>query len=1217
MDGRWTRRIAGALLSAVTVAGLVVTGVAAPAGADPGGIVISEIHYHAGSDLDTDDFIELANTGSTPIDVSGWSFTQGITATLAPGTVIPGGGFFVLANDAARFTQIYGFAPDAVYTGKLSNGGETVTVVDASAAVVDTVSYLDSSPWPGPPDGEGPSLELRDLNADNTLPENWASSTGNGGTPRAVNSTNAPGAPTVGLVTATPARPAPNQAVAVSARTRVGAAVTLTYKVMFGTDVNVPMLDDAASPGGAGDGIYAATIPGAAAGQLIRYRIGAVLNGVSGSYPPAGDGASYTGVVVTNPAVTSSLPVLEWFMEDAVYNELRANHRLDDVFGPAVITYNGVVYDNARMRIRGNSSRTENKNNWKVELPKGYALDLGGILPYKLDEFAIQREPDVFADVGWQTVRESGARALNIVPIRTQRNGTFWSLGRLMETEDGSWRKDQKVDTWAIYKGDGGSLARTSSQTVLQANAWLDKRTRETEDYSDVWNFSQVIDAPATATQKQWIYDNVNVPELVNYMAINSVIRHQDSGWYNWWIARDTEGTGRWELWHWDLNWIFTTPQSDGKGTFLTPDTSNRFTQAILAYPDFKEMFFRRLRTLADKFLVAPGYENRWDGIAAPTLPDWALDNQMWGGYTPSSARSAFNAGLLDRRNVIANNTGAGKPVPASQSAAPNVVINEIQYNPQNGDNGEFIELKNPSTTESVDLSGWTIDAIGLTIQPGTVLLPGAHVVFVKSDTAFRATYGPPNRFVGGQYTGDLSNTGETLQLKQGTRVVDEVTYSPNAPWPTAANGGGPSLELVSPTADNSLPGNWTANALIKGTPGATNTVVTVNDNVPPTTSITAPTEGAEVFGSTTVNATASDNIGVVSVALKVDGTTVGTDTSAPYSFTWNATGVGAHTLQTVATDGAGNTGLSTVVNVTVPADDVLPGAPGQPAASNVTQTGLTLNWAAATDNRGIAGYTVVRNGTALPGTVAGTTFTDSGLTASTAYTYTIRAIDTAGNVGPDSLPITVTTAAVSSSLFSDTWPGANGSAWGSGWTTSVSGGTVNTQSGTGRLAFNDTSGAYARAQLTGLAARANSEVLFSYQWSSTAAKGYFSVNLRGSGGWANGYRPRNGYGLELSSNSANVTVIRAVNGASTDLATVANGQQVTTAKQWLRFRVSGSTIQFRRWLDGQAEPATWTSTLTDTQVTAAGQLHLSLARSSSNAGVKNVSIDDLSVKDS
>ncbi|MCB1026770.1 MAG: lamin tail domain-containing protein [Microthrixaceae bacterium] len=85
----------------------------------------------------------------------------------------------------------------------------------------------------------------------------------------------------------------------------------------------------------------------------------------------------------------------------------------------------------------------------------------------------------------------------------------------------------------------------------------------------------------------------------------------------------------------------------------------------------------------------------------------------------PQHARSKFLDGLADRRAVIANNTGPGKPVPGSQAASAAVVVNETQYAP-NGGGGEFIELTNPGTT-TVDISGWTIDAVGLTVQPGTV----------------------------------------------------------------------------------------------------------------------------------------------------------------------------------------------------------------------------------------------------------------------------------------------------------------------------------------------------------------------------------------------------------------------------------------------------------------------------------------------------------------
>ena len=162
-----TRRLVAILLVMATVAAMLVAR-AGVASAEPGGVVISELNYHAGSDLDGDDFVELTNTGAAPIDVSGWSFTAGVTGTLPASSVIAPGGYYVVAKDAVQFQATYGFAPDAIYGGNLSNGGETVTIADAAPATVDSVTYADLAPWPGAPDGTGPSLELTDLLADNT-----------------------------------------------------------------------------------------------------------------------------------------------------------------------------------------------------------------------------------------------------------------------------------------------------------------------------------------------------------------------------------------------------------------------------------------------------------------------------------------------------------------------------------------------------------------------------------------------------------------------------------------------------------------------------------------------------------------------------------------------------------------------------------------------------------------------------------------------------------------------------------------------------------------------------------------------------------------------------------------------------------------------------------------------------------------------------------------
>jgi hypothetical protein len=206
-----------------------------------------------------------------------------------------------------------------------------------------------------------------------------------------------------------------------------------------------------------------------------------------------------------------------------------------------------------------------------------------------------------------------------------------------------------------------------------------------------------------------------------------------------------------------------------------------------------------------------------------------------------------------------------------------------------------------------------------------------------------------------------------------------------------------------------------------------------------------------------------------------------------------------------------------------------------------------------------------------------------------------------------------VTTTAPSPTLYTDTWTGADGAPWSPSWTTSGQSGTVSIASNAGQLAFNDVSGAYARAQLSGVAPVADTDLVMSFAWSSTAAKAYAEVFVRGTGGWQNPYRPVNGYGIELANTSTSVLLLKTVNGTTTTLQTV-SAQQVTTGKQWLRLRVSGSTVQFKVWPDGQSEPTGWNATATDTSVAAAGQLFIANVRSSTDVGAKAISLDNLTL---
>ncbi len=128
-------------------------------------------------------------------------------------------------------------------------------------------------------------------------------------------------------------------------------------------------------------------------------------------------------------------------------------------------------------------------------------------------------------------------------------------------------------------------------------------------------------------------------------------------------------------------------------------------------------------------------------------------------------------------------------------------------------------------------------------------------------------------------------------------------------------------------TATNALVSNATLNKVTSAGSGSPNRLLysifggsPPGDTTPPTTSITSPANGATVSGTTTVSATASDDVGVSRVELFVDGSPAGTDTSSPYAIAWNTTTAsnGGHSLQTKAYDAAGNVGSSVTVSVTV-----------------------------------------------------------------------------------------------------------------------------------------------------------------------------------------------------------------------------------------------------------------------------------------------------------
>ncbi len=172
-------------------------------------------------------------------------------------------------------------------------------------------------------------------------------------------------------------------------------------------------------------------------------------------------------------------------------------------------------------------------------------------------------------------------------------------------------------------------------------------------------------------------------------------------------------------------------------------------------------------------------------------------------------------------------------------------------------------------------------------------------------------------------------------------------------------------------------------------------------DTLPPTVALTAPSSEALVSGVVTVAATADDDMGVARVEFYVDGSLIGTDTSAPYAVSWNSASVasGAHTLTAKAYDLDERVGIS--AEVVVHTDILPPSLALTSPAQGAYLRGMVMLEATASDNHSITrvefydGATLIGTDLSAPYALEWSTVSQEG-----AHTLTVKAYDSAGNVG-------------------------------------------------------------------------------------------------------------------------------------------------------------------------------------------------------------------------
>jgi hypothetical protein len=221
--------------------------------------------------------------------------------------------------------------------------------------------------------------------------------------------------------------------------------------------------------------------------------------------------------------------------------------------------------------------------------------------------------------------------------------------------------------------------------------------------------------------------------------------------------------------------------------------------------------------------------QENWEGIYMDGIP---VSLEAW----PDEGGSFIEWRGISTAHHIERDPSLSREIVAvfdtvTAAARQALVINEIMYHPLSTGQSEWVELYNPNNS-SISLNGFQLTdggmSNGFVLGEGSVIDPGGFLVVAGDVELFNEEYGSQLYFTGSFNNGEsgfrLSNEGESILLKNNRgELEDLVRYDDQAPWPEAANGTGPSLQLLAPELDNNHYANWFASKGVLSSPGAAN----------------------------------------------------------------------------------------------------------------------------------------------------------------------------------------------------------------------------------------------------------------------------------------------------------------------------------------------------------------------------------------------------------
>ncbi|MBM97937.1 MAG: hypothetical protein CMJ77_02335 [Planctomycetaceae bacterium] len=812
-------------------------------------VVFNELMYHPEDGVSESlEWVELYNQLAVDMDISEWTLSGGIEYEFPNQTIVPGRGYVVVAAAPPALEAASGF-DDALgpFTGRMDNSGDSIKLYNRDGRLMNSVNYSDRKDWPVGPDGSGMTLAKYLQTTASEDAASWTTSFEQGGTPGAANffedgSTKLTKildsgdavrvhVPSDGSLGTRWTELGFNDSSWTSGTTGIGYERNSGYEPLFGLDLADPPNNQPAVP------MYEVN---QTAYARIPFEVTENLNGFDSILLRMKYDDGFVAYINGTEVARGNAP------DTVSWNSGASGSRSDGLattFADYDITSANLVAGENILAIQGlNQSLTSSDF---LILPEIVGTtEIGGRGPSGSNlPLAINEIEAADAENFWIELTNDGDEPIDlngITVVATGEQGGSYIFGeQTLAAGEHRLLSEQQLG-FHPWNGERLFLYAPDKTYLIDAQQVTNRLRGRAPDRDQAWLY------PTSATPGSdnafILNDDVVINEIM-YHAQPTLATPGTPASYETTTLLPIDATWRYNASGDDLgsNWYRTTHEVDnsdwfeGRGLFgyepsalpepiRTPLPDPRTKRETTYYFQTEFNFGGQLdaNEVILRHVVDDGAIIYLNGeeVTRFNMPAGNVTAATFANGTVGEASYSGNISIPENLLRIGNNVISAELHQTNSNSSDYIFGAELVIRgeltpatpgtPFAKSDEEWIEIYNRGD-QTVDLSGWEFsEGVRFEFDNGTTIGPGEYWVVARNAEQFLEEF--PEVNLAGEYSGSLSNSGESLMLVDANRnPADWLHYQERGEWPSYADGGGSSLELTDPFADNSKGGVWRA----------------------------------------------------------------------------------------------------------------------------------------------------------------------------------------------------------------------------------------------------------------------------------------------------------------------------------------------------------------------------------------------------------------------